>query len=222
MIFCYYGLKVSATVTRIQARVHVMISNSKLATYEQVRSIVREHVAALEPYVGFGGEMDGKAAAVLEWLERLSDACRRPPENASVAQVEQVGDDLEKLDDFLRLMSQVLDAEFETTPVGAVWSRALVWVNAASRKFNHFTRDQVWDWIAPAIPDSLDDLGHNVFEAKWAAPVPQMDIEIFRRTEGVEIQGGPIEPENMPNGIGFRFSIRRVAMRSPWSGSGEL
>jgi len=73
--------------------------------------------------------------------------------------------------------------------------------------FHPLTRDQVWDWIAPAVPDTLDDLGNNIFEAKWAAPVPALDIELLRDTEGVRILGDAFEPRHMPDGIGLRFTI---------------
>jgi hypothetical protein len=78
----------------------------------------------------------------------------------------------------------------------------------ATRKLStQSTLDEVWDCIEPAVPDCVRDIGHGVFEAKWAAPVPMMDIEILRRTEGILIHGDIFEPEDMACGIAVRFSL---------------
>jgi len=39
----------------------------------------------------------------------------------------------------------------------------------------------------------LAQLGQNEFEASWGCPIPMMDIEILRGTEGISIIKGPYE-----------------------------
>lgn len=184
-----------------------MITSSKLAIHEQVSSLVRQHIEALEPFLGDACQADHEIVNVYGWLDQLSCLCRVPPETAPTELYEQVVSYLGLLKDFLRLMNQKLDWAFGSTPIGAIWSRSEAWCKAAQREYHLFTCDQIWDWIAPAEPDSVEELGDNIFEAKWAAPIPAMDIEIFQRKEGVEICGEPSEPANMPNGIAFRFRV---------------
>ncbi len=50
-------------------------------------------------------------------------------------------------------------------------------------------------------------MGDGHYEARWWKPVPVMDLEILKYTEGVRIQGKPFEPKGLPGGIGLRFSI---------------
>lgn len=184
-----------------------MITHSKSTTNEQISSLVRQHVEALEPFVSYARQADNEKPNVSNWLDQLSSLCRVQPETAPIELYEQVVSYLRMLKDFLRLMNQDLDTTFESTPIGAIWSWAESWCKVAEGEYSRFTRDQIWDWIAPAEPDSVEDLGDNIFEAKWAAPVPAMDVEIFRRTEGIKICGEPTEPTNMPNGVAFRFCI---------------
>ena len=191
------------SLTRIQ---HVII-HSKSTTNEQIFSLVRQHVEALEPFLGDAHQADNEMSNVSDWLDQLSSLCRVQPETAPIELYEQVVSYLRMLKDFLRLVNQDLDTRFESTPIGAVWSRAELWCKVAQGEDSRFTRDQIWDWIAPAEPDSVEDLGNNIFEAKWAAPIPAMDVEIFRRTKGIQICGEPTEPTNMPNGVAFRFCV---------------
>ncbi len=199
-----------------------MITSTKIATLEQARSIVRQHVVAIKPFVNASSEADENIARVSDWLEQLSALSRVPPESSSFERYVQAIDTLNRLNHFLLLMNQQPDAEFANTPIGSVWLRAQSWCELAGQRHNHFTRDQVWELIAPAEPDALEDLGKNLFEAKWAAPVPAMDIEILRRTEGVEIDGDVTEPKDMPNGVALRFSVYREPARHAGARSGKL
>jgi hypothetical protein len=67
--------------------------------------------------------------------------------------------------------------------------------------------DAVWELIAPAVPDVLQSLGKNVYEAKWWTPVPLMEVEFLLRAEGITIIGAPYEPDDLPKGCAVRFSI---------------
>ena len=65
----------------------------------------------------------------------------------------------------------------------------------------------VWAFIHPAIPDTLHEVGSGLYEARWWKPVPSMDIEILKRTDGVIFEGSPFEPENLCGGIAIQFRL---------------
>ncbi len=65
----------------------------------------------------------------------------------------------------------------------------------------------VWNFILPVIPDTLSELDGGIYEARWWKPVPTMDIEILKRTDGVILEGVPFEPENLSGGIAVQFRL---------------
>lgn len=69
------------------------------------------------------------------------------------------------------------------------------------------SRFEVWDHIAPVVPDSLEDLGNRQYLAKWWKPVPLQDVEALLRMPGIKIHGEPYEPKSLPEGLVVRFSI---------------
>ncbi len=169
--------------------------------------MVRRQAAAVQRYIGQSGSSDEDLADVLGWLDQLSGICSQPASASSFSVYLRASALLRNLNDFLDLMNEDRDARFEQSEVGRIWALASDWRQEARLLHQTLTRDQVWNWIAPAVPDTLTDLGGNVFEAKWAAPVPEMDIELLRGAEGVRILGEAFEPAHMPDGIGLRFTI---------------
>ena len=69
------------------------------------------------------------------------------------------------------------------------------------------SRSAVWDFIAPAVPDSLEDLGNMQYLAKWWKPVPMHDVETLLRMPGIKIHGEPYELKSLPEGLVVQFSI---------------
>lgn len=65
----------------------------------------------------------------------------------------------------------------------------------------------VWNFIRPAVPDTLRELEDGFYEARWWKPIPVMDIEILKRTDKITIEGVPFEPENLVGGIAIRFRL---------------
>ena len=59
------------------------------------------------------------------------------------------------------------------------------------------TLGNVWNFILPVIPDTLHELDEGIYEARWWKPVPIMDIEILKRTDGIILEGVPFEPEDL-------------------------
>lgn len=66
---------------------------------------------------------------------------------------------------------------------------------------------RIWNFIRPAIPDTLCEVDEGLYEARWWKPVPQMDIEILKRTDGVAIEGIPFEPADLPDGVAVQFRL---------------
>ncbi len=185
-----------------------MISSSLSGMAEQVESILQQHVVALDPYVRQTEAGSAALTRLIGCLDRLSACCSSHAAVASDDLLRQVGSDLDQLNRFFRLTNLVVDEAFETTRLGVIWKQSTVWYSQAQRRRRHISRDEAWNAISPAIPDALEEVGLNTFEAKWAAPVPVMDLEVLRRTHGVTMCGSPFEPAGMPAGVAIRFTIR--------------
>ncbi len=71
----------------------------------------------------------------------------------------------------------------------------------------HLARPATWEFIAPAMPDSLEELGNGQYLAKWWKPVPMQDVQMLLQAEGIRIHSGPYEPRSLPEGLAVRFSI---------------
>ena len=68
-------------------------------------------------------------------------------------------------------------------------------------------QNEVWERIAPIVPDSLEDLGEGRYLAKWWVPVPLYDVERFLSLKGIRVYGEPYEPRSLPNGLAVQFSV---------------
>jgi hypothetical protein len=186
-----------------------MIAHTKSSVSEQLQVIAQRHVEAIEAFASRTDRMEHQIDVIADWLGDLSAICQMAPQDASDERYEDARELLERVEQFMRLMNQNLDPAFESSDVGRIWTHARRWCSLVERRKLRLTRDEVWDHIEPATPDSLDEVSDNVFEAKWAAPVPVLDIEILRRTEGIQILGDCFEPKHMPNGVGIRFTIAK-------------
>ncbi len=69
------------------------------------------------------------------------------------------------------------------------------------------TNAEILALIAPAYPEQIEHIGPNVYEARWAPPVPMMDVEILRGTPGVLVLGEPVEVPLLADWIAVRFTI---------------
>ncbi|MEP7290456.1 MAG: hypothetical protein ABI835_01680 [Chloroflexota bacterium] len=110
-------------------------------------------------------------------------------------------------------MNQPIDVNFEESQMGQVYLQGITWRQIAERKFR-LTLDEAWDLIAPAEPDHLEDLGEGNYEARWWKPVPVMDLEMLKYTDGVFIAGNAFEPKNLPGGLALRFSLSPAVTES--------
>lgn len=186
---------------------------------EETAEIIAQHLDELEPYVSTEAVMLSDAPEnVLLSLERLSTLCQCSPEHASQEQYHEASAAYNTLIDFLRAMNQPMDSSFKETQFGHMLTIATCWRRIAGLRFGLSTH-QVWDLIAPAQPDTLEALGNGRYEARWWKPVPVMDIEILRYTDGI-IAEEPYEPPTLSGGIALRFSVS-ASGRGHWNNAAE-
>lgn len=73
------------------------------------------------------------------------------------------------------------------------------------------TPSEVLAMIDPVDPDNLKRLEGNRYEALWSSASPStMDIEILRRTPGVEWVGSSYEPSHLRGWTAVQFGIEQV------------
>lgn len=172
---------------------------------DELQSIVQRHLQEIGHYVSTA---PGEASLgdVLAHLERLWEMCQHSPQIAGYDAYTEACYHRDRVQTFFQRMNQPFDAEFYETYTGQIWLQASSWCKTAGRQFQ-LTMQQVWDYIAPVKPDHLKDFGGGQYEARWWKPVPMMDIEILRHTEGVEFCGEPYEPHNLAGGLAVRFLL---------------
>ncbi len=186
-----------------------MVTSLRSAIASQINTIIARHLEELGQYLAlarpdeFKLQTDFPAA-----LEKLDSLCTCPTKLATQEMYVEASNFLERVVTFLKSMNQDLDEAFWITPVGEIVLRASEWCRQVGCPKNLTPLSAVWNWIAPVQPDHLDDLGDGLYEARWWSPVPMMDIEILQRTEGVEVQGTPFEPLELPCGLALRFAIK--------------
>jgi hypothetical protein len=174
---------------------------------QEIRAIMMKHLDELVPYIPAGIQAIQKAPeSVLGCVERLLTICEVSPEEASYDLYTEASECYEAFEDFLKSMNQMIDSDFKDMAIGEIWAQANQWRQQALKQFQ-LTLPEVWTSIAPAAPDCLVDIGNGQYEARWWKPVPMMDIEILKHTEGVSIHGEPFEPPNLEGGLACRFSL---------------
>lgn len=97
--------------------------------------------------------------------------------------------------------------EFHEDTLNDLWLTSTAGAPVRYRACAALPTGEVWEQIAPAIPDVLKAVHGGVYEAKWWHPVPQADVETLLHLEGIAIIGQPYEPADLPMGCAVRFSI---------------
>jgi hypothetical protein len=174
---------------------------------DEIVEIITKHVAELRQYIPTANyRADGGTGDILACLERLNQICQYSPQQTPFKLYGEACECHENLQAFLRAMNQPIDAAFRETNFGRLFLQAGAWRRTAAQQYRLTTKD-VWELIAPTKPDHLEALRDGQYEARWWKPVPIMDIEILKYTEGVLICGEPFEPEGLIGGLAVRFSI---------------
>jgi hypothetical protein len=177
--------------------------------HEEIHELILKHLEEIGAYItDFKCGTNTAAERVVACAARLSEICQHTPDSATADLYGEACGCKNNLENFLKSMNQALDTGFEETTIGQIWVHSQMWCQRASIQFQ-LTMKEVWDLIAPAVPDILNDLGNGQYEARWWKPAPSMDIEILKYTDGIVIDGQPFEPPNLAGGLALRFSISR-------------
>lgn len=174
---------------------------------QQISSITEQHILHLQNHaIRVAGV--GICEDVIASVQRLVALCSCPPESIPYSSYQEVSSCKAAVESFLQIMNQDMDNEFAETCLGQVLTRVTEWCAVVGSQYD-ISSDEVWDYLSPVTPDTLYNLGSGVFEAKWWPPVPRMDVEILRGTEGITILSEFFQTQ--PKGIfSVRFSITRT------------
>jgi hypothetical protein len=174
---------------------------------QEIKDIMMRHYEELALYIPAGTQIIAITPEnILICLERLAEICQYSSTETSYELYTEACEYYDTFQDFLNTMNQTMSPDFEKTTVGQIWVQADNWRQREQKQFQ-LTGLEVWDFIAPAVPDRIVDIGNGQYEARWWKPVPMMDIEILKRTEGVFIHGEPFEPRNLEGGLACQFSL---------------
>mgnify|MGYP001218696525 CR=1 FL=1 len=175
-------------------------------TYE-LRDIVNRHMDEVRLYLPSPDGDIGVPEDVLAHLKRLTDICVQPSGHTIAPEwYQDVIESKQCIESFLRVMNQTMDADFYATEIGHILSQSEAWCHSAAVK-SGLTALEAWDFIAPVKPDHLTEVEAGLYEAQWWKPIPWMDVEILRRTDGIVIQYEERDPKRLPGGFLVRFSI---------------
>lgn len=176
---------------------------------DEIRDVIYKHLEELGEYFRSPRDVGSmRCDQVVSCIERLAEICEYDPDTVSIELYGEACSCRHSVEMFLKSMNQCFDSEFRRTEIGKIWDQSQIWCHRAGIQYRMSLHD-VWDVIAPVSPDYLNDLGDGLYEARWWKPVPTMDIEILKYTDGVVINGDPFEPPNLSGGLALRFSVSR-------------
>ena len=184
--------------------------------YNELTDIIAKHVAEISAYVpDLSYDSETAPAELLDRVDRLVEITNIPARSATTEHYVEACECQDSLAAFLSVMNQTVSRNFaEDTMIGNVLAQAERWRKDVARELEQTTTD-VWELIAPVAPDHLADLGNGQYEARWWKPVPVMDVEILKYTEGVSICTEPFEPPELSGGLALRFSIAPGCEQAP-------
>lgn len=182
-----------------------MSIRSELAN--ELSQIIASHFADVELYVP-GGRVYQQPVSedLLASIERLTEITRTSPHAASRQMYQEASACLGEIADFLRIMNHAAAHSYKSTTLDNILIEANNWCSLVPATLKSSDSD-VWDLIAPAIPDHIEVLGNGQYEARWWKPVPVMDVEILKYTDGIHILADPFEPETLSGGLALRFAV---------------
>ncbi len=176
----------------------------------EVNELIYDHMRELHGYLNFPILQDIQTPEpIISLFGKLAEICNETADNVSTDRYLEAQRCLSEIRTFLGVFNQQIDSTFEGTKVGQLLVAGTQWCDQVE-KSHPYSMDDVWDIIAPAIPDHIVQLSYNTFEAQWWSPIPMMDIEILQRTEGITILTAPMEPKHLPGGLSVQFTLSLV------------
>lgn len=190
-----------------------MENTTRTAVARELQDCIAQHVERLfELQIVAGSFTLSVPPNVLASVESLSLLCAAPPTDPLLAEkYEEVCACIDEIKHFFQIIHYNEHNLSENRQAARILAQAQDWCQAAAARMAQAGLDGVWELIDPVKPDSLSQISAEVFEALWWQPVPWMDIEILRRTEGVIIQDEIVSPERLPGGAAVRFAVTPAA-----------
>ena len=177
----------------------------------QIAEIINNHFRELESFVGVPLSRTIQVPeAIIHSFSELILICNEIPSEVSFEDYHDACRYLNEINDFLRVFSQEQDVDFEDTELGRLIVQTMRWCKEVSKKYQ-YSLDDVWNKIAPSVPDHITMIDYDVYEAQWWHPVPMMDVEILKRTEGIDIVSTLTESKNIQGGLSVRFKLSHVS-----------
>lgn len=175
----------------------------------EIKALLQEHFSLLAEYTSSINPADPALCNKLRQdLLLLNDLCQTPTALADREMYLTVTRLMSRLRHLFQITQMPPDCgPFQHTELVNLWNRANAWCHKLQSCYD-VTDEEVWDMIAPVVPDVLKRLNHNLYEAIWWKPVPAMDIEILMRTGQVVIEPVPFESDSTPGLVSIRFSIQ--------------
>jgi len=172
----------------------------------EIFEIVRHHLGEVSRYTLSETGQNHELQSLVLSLERLAEICSATPQISNSSVYEEAIQCLSTVEAFLTFTHQQKDAVFYETYIGGICAQADQWCRTMLKQ-TVSSIDRVWQLIYPVSPDCLSEVQPSMYEAKWWRPVPLMDIEILKRTEGIIIYEEASEPFDLPKGLAIRFSV---------------
>ncbi len=198
-----------------------MKDTARTSVARELQDSVAQHVERLfELNIVAGSFTLSVPEGVLAGVETLAALCAAPPTEPLIG--EKYGVVCACLDEIKQFL-QVINYNEDNLPAGRqvdqILAQAQAWRQAAAARLAETSLNSVWDLIDPVRPDCLNRADSGLFEALWWQPVPWMDIEILRRTEGVLIQDEVVNPDQLPGGVAVRFVVTPAAREALYRGA---
>lgn len=194
---------------------------TRTAVARELQDSIAQHIERLfELNIVTGSFTLSVPEDVLTGIETLSALCAAPPTGPLIGEkYGVVCACMDEVKHFLRVINYNEDNQSADRQVDRILAQAQAWRQATAAHLAETGLNSVWDLLDPVKPDSLSQADTEVFEAVWWQPVPWMDIEILRRTEGVIIQDEVINPDKLPGGVAIRFAVAPAARKALYKGA---
>lgn len=167
-------------VRKVQSNMSTITLQSQLS--DQLYSIVQAYTNNLAQYSAPVSEIDPYLAPIFTWMEHITEGLKVCPDSCDQETYEQTADAFDHLVHFLHLMNQRLDDTFYASPLGKLYSVTAEWCAAAASYRALEQLDNVWEWIAPGISETVDAMSSTEDETKPSRPTdfPQQNFVAWK------------------------------------------
>ena len=174
----------------------------------ELQMMINKHISHFSHYVQYDStNATYKLDNLLKYFNNLDRITRYPEDLLNQDLYNLAFMSYMKIRDFFMLIGLYENEIFGDGALGQLYKRAVQWLSSPAVSSYRTTTNDVWEYIAPVVPDQLTEVELGIFEAVWWFPVPQMDIEILQRTEGIEMMHMSPTSIKSINGKALYFAV---------------